>query len=59
MIIAVDGMGGDNAPQAVIEGVYQALEAFPELTIHLYGQQQVMQPYLKADRKSTRLNSSH
>ena len=51
MIIAVDGMGGDNAPQAVIEGVYQALEAFPELTIHLYGQQQVMQPYLKAHER--------
>ena len=26
-VIAVDAMGGDNAPQAIVEGVNQALAA--------------------------------
>jgi phosphate acyltransferase len=37
MIIAVDGMGGDHAPGAAVEGVRQALEAFPDIRIRLYG----------------------
>ena len=28
MKIAIDGMGGDNAPAAVIEGVIQALKEY-------------------------------
>ena len=28
MRIAIDGMGGDNAPQAVIDGVLQAIKEF-------------------------------
>lgn len=47
MKLAVDGMGGDNAPQAVVEGVLLALDAFPEVEIQLYGQQQAMAPFLK------------
>lgn len=47
MKLAVDGMGGDNAPQAVIEGVLEALADFPEIEIQLYGQQEAMAPYLK------------
>lgn len=47
MKLAVDAMGGDNAPQAIIEGVYQALEASNDLEILLYGQKEKMQPYLK------------
>lgn len=47
MKIAVDGMGGDNAPQAIVEGVFMALEDFPKLTIDLYGDEQKMAPYLK------------
>lgn len=47
MIIAVDGMGGDNAPKEIIEGVYKALAEFNDLSIQLYGNQEQMQPYLK------------
>jgi glycerol-3-phosphate acyltransferase PlsX len=47
MIIAVDGMGGDNAPKEIIEGVYQALAEFSDLQIQLYGNQESMDPYLK------------
>ncbi len=46
MKLAVDGMGGDNAPQAIIDGVYQALEASNDLEILLYGQKEKMQPFL-------------
>ena len=45
--IALDGMGGDNAPQSIVEGAYIALEEFDNIEIHLYGQQQAMQPFLK------------
>lgn len=47
MKLAVDGMGGDNAPQAIVEGVLMALEDFPEIEIQLYGDEQKMAPYLK------------
>jgi glycerol-3-phosphate acyltransferase PlsX len=36
--IAVDGMGGDYAPQVVVEGAVQAANDFPELEIVLVGQ---------------------
>jgi phosphate acyltransferase len=45
--IALDGMGGDNAPQSIIEGAYIALEEFDNIEIYLYGQQQAMEPFLK------------
>lgn len=47
MKLAVDGMGGDNAPQAIVEGVFMALEDFKELEIQLYGDEQKMAPFLK------------
>ncbi|MDN7241281.1 phosphate acyltransferase PlsX [Planococcus sp. N028] len=53
MIIAVDAMGGDNAPKEIIEGVYKALSEFSDLEIQLYGHEEKMQPYLRAqDRLS-------
>lgn len=56
MIIAVDGMGGDNAPKEIIEGVYKALEEFGDITVQLYGNQEKMQPFLK---QHERLNVIH
>ncbi|WP_332648108.1 phosphate acyltransferase PlsX [Lysinibacillus sp. 54212] len=47
MKLAVDGMGGDNAPQAIVEGVLLALEDFSDIEILLYGKQDEMNPYLK------------
>ena len=35
--IAVDAMGGDNAPKAIVEGVNQALADFSDIAIQLYG----------------------
>lgn len=56
MKLAVDGMGGDNAPQAIVEGVLLALDDFPNLEIDLYGDEQKMTPYLK---QHSRLNVVH
>ena len=53
MIIAVDGMGGDNAPKEIIEGVYKALEEFGDLSVQLYGHQEKMQPFLKDHERLT------
>lgn len=38
MKIAIDGMGGDNAPQAVIEGVVQALKEYEDINLYITGQ---------------------
>lgn len=53
MKIAVDGMGGDNAPKEIVEGVYKALDEFQDLSIQLYGHQEKMQAYLKEHERLT------
>ncbi len=35
--VAVDAMGGDFAPQAVVQGVVKALQQWPELFVYLVG----------------------
>lgn len=39
MKIAVDAMGGDNAPQEIIKGVEQARDLYPEIEFLLFGKQ--------------------
>lgn len=46
MIIAIDGMGGDHAPDAVAEGVRQALQSFPDIRIKLYGDSGRIEPMI-------------
>lgn len=53
MKIAVDGMGGDNAPKEIIEGVVKALEEFGDLSIQLYGHEEQMKPYLEGHDRLT------
>ncbi|WP_218654977.1 phosphate acyltransferase PlsX [Streptococcus dysgalactiae] len=51
--IAIDAMGGDNAPKAIVEGVNQAIETFPDIDIQLYGDQAQIEAYLvPSDRVS-------
>ncbi|MET3556924.1 glycerol-3-phosphate acyltransferase PlsX [Streptococcus rupicaprae] len=45
--IAVDAMGGDHAPQAIVEGVNQALELYEDIEVQLYGDEAKIRPYLK------------
>lgn len=37
MKIAIDGMGGDHAPQAVVEGVVQAVNEFKDIHMYITG----------------------
>lgn len=46
MRIAVDAMGGDNAPQAIVEGSMRAAKEFKDITIILYGKQPMIEQYL-------------
>ncbi|WP_306598324.1 phosphate acyltransferase PlsX [Geothrix sp. 21YS21S-2] len=44
--IALDVMGGDNAPVALLEGARAALNAHPELFLHLVGDEDRLRPLL-------------
>ena len=46
--IAIDAMGGDNAPQVVIEGMAQARIVRPDLHYHLYGDETQINDLLSA-----------
>ena len=54
MRIAVDAMGGDNAPGAIIEGALLALERHPQMEITLLGQREAMVSAL-AGRENSRV----
>ncbi|MBM7643347.1 phosphate acyltransferase PlsX [Streptococcus loxodontisalivarius] len=51
--IAVDAMGGDNAPQAIVEGVNRALAEFSDIEIQLYGDENKIRQYLTATERVT------
>lgn len=46
--IAIDAMGGDNAPQALVEGANQALRDFSDIELVLYGDEAKIKPLLTA-----------
>ena len=45
-ILAIDGMGGDNAPNAVLGGLSLASQKFPHVHFLLFGIQDVVGPLL-------------
>ena len=49
MRIAIDGMGGDNAPQAVVNGVIQALNEFNDLEFYITGPEDIIKEQLKKE----------
>ena len=51
--IAVDAMGGDNAPQAIVEGVNRAIADFKDIEIQLYGDEAKIKKYLTASERVT------
>lgn len=53
VIISVDAMGGDNAPQAVLEGVAAALAEDESLEIILTGPDDVVTPFAAAHPRCT------
>ena len=57
MRVIVDAMGGDNAPQAIIEGCVLGLKKYSELSVTLVGKQEVIEDeLLKYGYDSTRVS---
>ncbi|MBT5374203.1 MAG: phosphate acyltransferase, partial [Rhodospirillaceae bacterium] len=48
MIIALDAMGGDNAPDIVVRGAAVARERFPDVHFLLFGDESRLAPLLDA-----------
>lgn len=46
MKIAIDAMGGDNAPKAVIEGIIQALNEYKEIKYYITGPKELIEKEL-------------
>ncbi len=46
--VCVDAMGGDEEPSVVLEGIAQALEADPALTVLVAGDADVVEPFVAA-----------
>ncbi len=59
MRIALDAMGGDHAPGPVVAGAVQAVQADPELTVVLVGDQALVEPLLPAGDARQRLQIFH
>ena len=36
-IVAVDAMGGDNAPEEIVKGAIEAVNERPDIRVHLFG----------------------
>ena len=45
--LAVDGMGGDYAPEPIVKGTLLALEKYDNIEITLFGDEEKMAPFLK------------
>ncbi|AUW95687.1 phosphate acyltransferase PlsX [Streptococcus pluranimalium] len=51
--IAVDAMGGDYAPKAIVEGVNRAIQDFSDIEIQLYGDEAKIREHLTASERVT------
>ncbi|MFT8398564.1 MAG: phosphate acyltransferase, partial [Schleiferilactobacillus harbinensis] len=51
--IAVDAMGGDNAPQAIVAGIEQARDDFADLQFQLYGNEAQLKELVKNTERIT------
>lgn len=57
MIIAIDAMGGDNAPEAVVKGALKAINDFNDITLKLVGKEDLIFDYLdSANYKKDRID---
>lgn len=57
MKIAIDAMGGDHAPQAIIEGVMQAVETINDIEILLVGNEDKIRTYLTSNERISILHT--
>ncbi|MEQ9764494.1 phosphate acyltransferase PlsX [Streptococcus jiangjianxini] len=56
--IAVDAMGGDQAPKAIVEGVNRAIQDFSDIEIQLYGDEAKIREHLTASERVTIVHTS-
>lgn len=59
MRIAVDAMGGDNAPQAIVEGILLAQKEFSDLEFNLYGDENLINPILGEGYNKEKIHLIH
>jgi phosphate acyltransferase len=57
--IAVDGMGGDYAPEPIVKGSLKALEKFDNIEITLFGDETKMAPFLKSHQRLHVVHTPH
>ncbi|MBD1380011.1 phosphate acyltransferase PlsX [Metabacillus arenae] len=58
MRIAVDAMGGDNAPKAIVEGVIKAIQTFSDLEVTLIGKEEEINKYLSTNERITVIHTN-
>ena len=59
MRIAVDAMGGDHAPQAIVEGILMAEKEFSDVEFLLYGDEKQINPLLGDKVNQTNIKVIH
>ena len=47
LVISLDGMGGDHAPQIVVEGAHLARERYPQAKFIIFGDETKIRPLIK------------
>ena len=57
-IIALDAMGGDNAPTMVVQGADIAIERMPDLIFKIVGDEKVLEPLIGESKYLKSLNCS-
>lgn len=57
MRLAIDAMGGDNAPKEIVLGALKAVEKFPNLQITLVGKQSEIKKYMEEHPSVTILHT--
>jgi phosphate acyltransferase len=58
MKLAIDAMGGDNAPKEIVKGAMKAVEAFPDIHITLVGDESKINEYLTNPERITVLHTT-
>ncbi|HLJ21567.1 MAG TPA: phosphate acyltransferase PlsX [Stellaceae bacterium] len=59
IVIALDAMGGDHAPESVVNGAHIALKRFPHVHFQLFGDEQKIRPLLAKRKKLARRATVH
>ena len=49
--IAIDAMGGDNAPAAIVKGVNLAVRTYEDIQIKLFGDETQINQYLEVHER--------